>query len=76
MTPSEYIAKYAEYRDIHSLENVLGAYRHDEQEWVLAEAVLSSSCYITDKKLMDFVCDFLAEIQFAESTLIDWYNEL
>lgn len=80
-TPSEYIKKYGKHRDIHSLENMLSIYRMRGRDGMdsLCHQVLTTPKNFDsklDKDIWDIVFEFLAEIQYAERTLIKWKKEI
>lgn len=82
LKPSEYIAKFSEHRDIHSLENVLSSYIHQDNGFCEKYLRLKISKNKSDnlnyeyfyndpigKEILD---EYVFEVKLAADTLAKW----
>jgi hypothetical protein len=81
MKPSEYVTRYGEHMDIHSLENILWVYKYHNyilapDKDVLRRQFSQRGLFLNDPDGEIMVEEYDREVKLANDTLAAWRKEL
>jgi hypothetical protein len=81
MKPSEYVTRYGEHKDIHSLENILLVYKYHNyiiapDKDVSRRQFTQRPLFLNDPEGKLMIEEYDREVKLANDTLAAWRKEL